>query len=251
LELLRPFFKTIQKECTIELNNGHSIYLNHYPAKCIDNLFCLTGHIHGLWKVQRNMINVSCDAWNFTPVSEDEIIFCMNAIRNHYDEHVFAGELPSNIELISGKEVFASEMIPPSGKKVFLAGPTPRDLDVKSWRPLMIKKLREAGYDGHILIPEKKNPEEGYDYDIQVKWEEKAIDSSDLILFWVPRKLDTMPGFTTNIEFGDLMKSGKIALGHPKNAEKMRYMIHKAEKYNIPYYNTMDDMIEYVIKKLK
>lgn len=47
------------------------------------------------------------------------------------------------------------------------------------------------------------------------------------------------------------MKSGKVVLGHPKNAEKMRYMIHKAEKHNIPYFNAVDDVVSHVIKSFK
>lgn len=248
---LKKIFSTVVVDAKLKLKNGETVFLNHYPANAVDNMFNFVGHIHGLWKVQRNSINVGCDAWNFLPVSEDELIFCMNAIRKFYDENVFAGELQANLSLIEGSDVYATDMIPPMGDKVFLAGPTPRDLDVKSWRPLMVKKLREAGYEGHILMPEKKNPEDGYDYDTQVEWEEKALSASDLVLFWVPRNLDNMPGFTTNIEFGELMKSGKAVLAHPKNAEKMRYMIHKAEKYNIPYFNKMEDAAEYISKKFK
>lgn len=248
---LEELFASVVEQGDLKLKNGEVVHLNHYPAKAVSDKFNIVGHIHGLWKVQRNSINVGCDAWHFTPVSEDEIIFCMNAVRKFYDINVFAGEVTANIELLPGKEVYATDMIPPLGDKVFLAGPTPRELDVKSWRPLMIKKLREEGYKGHILIPEKENPEEGYDYDTQVIWEERALNAADLIVFWVPRKLDTMPGFTTNVEFGEWMKSGKVILGHPKNAEKMRYMIHKAEKYKIPYYNTMDEVVSYVVKNFK
>lgn len=248
---LDELFASVVEKGDLKLKNGEVVHLNHYPAKAVSDKFNIVGHIHSLWKVQRNSINVGCDAWNLTPVSEDEVIFCMNAIRKFYDINVFAGEVTANVELIPGKEVYATDMIPPLGNKVFLAGPTPRELDVRSWRPLMIKKLREEGFKGHILIPEKENPEEGYDYDTQVVWEERALNSADLIVFWVPRKLDTMPGFTTNVEFGEWMKSGKVILGHPKNAEKMRYMIHKAEKYKIPYYNTMDEVVSYVIKNFK
>ena len=248
---LKKLFASVVVNADLELKNGETVHLNHYPGNAVEDKFNIVGHIHGLWKVQRNMINVGCDAWNFLPVSEDEIVFCMNAIRKFYDEHVFAGELSSNLNLIDGVDVFATDMIPPSGDKVFLAGPTPRELDVKTWRPQMVKKLREAGYEGHILMPEKENPEDGYDYDTQVVWEEKALNAADLIVFWVPRKLDNMPGFTTNIEFGEWMKSGKILLAHPKNAEKMRYMVHKAEKYNIPYYNTMEDVAKHVVKQFK
>ena len=70
--------------------------VNHYPEHGSKEMFNIVGHIHGLWRVQWNMINVSTDAWNYTPVSEDTIKFCMNAIDKFYDINVFAGELDIN-----------------------------------------------------------------------------------------------------------------------------------------------------------
>ena len=70
--------------------NGFVAKLNHYPTKIYDDEFGIFGHIHGLWKVQPNMVNVSVDAWHFNPVSEFEIIFIKNAIENgFYDDNVF------------------------------------------------------------------------------------------------------------------------------------------------------------------
>lgn len=250
LELLRPYFESMQIEGVVQLSIGKNVYLNHYPSKCVDSLFCLTGHIHGLWKVQRNMINVSCDAWHFTPVSEEQIIFAMNAVDKFYDDNVFAGELDCNLIKMDGLEVYAEDEIPKAGKKVFLAGSTPRSLDVQSWRPQMIQELRKSGYREHILIPEKKNREDGYDYDTQVEWEDKALNAVDLIVFWVPKNLDSMPGFTTNIEFGEWMKSGKVILGYPEQAYGMRYMNKKAVKYRIPTFGSMDDVCECVMEWL-
>lgn len=85
----------------------YTAYLNHYPSKCRNYLepytlnvfdqditcrkaqFGICGHVHGLWKVQRQIINVSVDAWHFKPVSADEIHFCWNAMNNFYDSEVF------------------------------------------------------------------------------------------------------------------------------------------------------------------
>ena len=235
----------------LELSNGESVHLNHYPDRADPYQFNIVGHIHGLWKVQRNMINVSTDAWHFTPVSEDQIVFAMTAIRKYYDGNVFAGELEQNIDNIIGNEIYAEEDIPALGTKVFLAGPTPRSLDVESWRPAIVKMLRESGYKGDILLPEKRNIEEGYDYVTQVAWESDALDASDLIIFWVRRNLETMPGFTTNIEFGEWMRSGKIVLGFPLDADKMRYMQMKAEKHDIETFEQMKPLAEYVAEILE
>jgi len=87
-EYLSIFFDEILKDKVIKIQN-REYYLNHYPGNCLDVEFAITGHIHGLWKVQKNMINVGVDAWHFRPVSEDEIDFCRTACEKHYDKHVF------------------------------------------------------------------------------------------------------------------------------------------------------------------
>ena len=94
-DLLNECFSEIYDELDITIQ-GINFYLNHYPSKCKEDKFNLTGHIHGLWRVQRNMINVGCDIWHFEPVSEDKIIFTHTAIKKYYDENVFAGELKCN-----------------------------------------------------------------------------------------------------------------------------------------------------------
>jgi len=86
--LLLKYFDKVLKEAFIEIN-GEKIYLNHYPVNCEDKNFSLTGHVHSLWKVKKNMINVSCDAWHFFPICEEKIKFTINAIRNFYDKNVF------------------------------------------------------------------------------------------------------------------------------------------------------------------
>lgn len=85
---LSHHFDSIEVETRLNLK-GVNFYLNHYPTNRRPEMFNLTGHIHGLWKVQRNMVNVGVDAWHFRPVSEDEIFYIKNAMENYYDENVF------------------------------------------------------------------------------------------------------------------------------------------------------------------
>src|SRR3989344_6570979 len=84
-------------------------------------------------------------------------------------------------------------------KSIFLAGPTPRTSDVQSWRPEALKILEEKGYDGVVFVPEKKpgNDNTKYSPSLASPWEHKMLDMSDIVLFWVPRDLETLPGFTT------------------------------------------------------
>lgn len=94
LHILEQYFDTVQNDLTVKLG-CNNVYLNHYPVKADEHIatsdhdFALTGHVHSLWKVKPGLINVSTDAWHFRPVSEDEILFCWNAMQNHYDQNVY------------------------------------------------------------------------------------------------------------------------------------------------------------------
>jgi len=50
--------------------------LVHDPAvSCVNrSMIFLCGHVHELFKVQMNVINVGVDVWDFFPVSEDQIM---------------------------------------------------------------------------------------------------------------------------------------------------------------------------------
>ncbi len=88
LSKLNYYYDEIYDEFSLMIKD-REYFLNHYPTNCIEKEFSLTAHIHGLWKVQKNMINVGVDAWHFKPVSEDTIDFCRNAIEKYYDQNVF------------------------------------------------------------------------------------------------------------------------------------------------------------------
>lgn len=119
---------------------------------------------------------------------------------------------------------YSDEKIILGNKSLFLAGPTPRSNKIKSWRNEAIKILAENNYDGIVYIPEFKNGFVKSDYMDQVCWEKEALNNANLITFWIPRKIPKMPAFTTNIEFGYWIKSGKVLYGRPENAEKMKYL---------------------------
>lgn len=124
--------------------------------------------------------------------------------------------------------IYAFESLPENGHSaIFLAGPTPRagigDPALQSWRRDAIDILERIGYKGDVLIPE---PRDGWrpDYNGQIEWECYGRKVADIIAFWVPRELTSMPAFTTNIEFGEDLPSGKVLYGRPDNAPKNRYL---------------------------
>lgn len=143
-----------------------------------------------------------------------------------------------------------------SNFSVFLAGPSPRSAAVKSWRPDMIKELRASGFIGDIIIPEYKDEYEStkpksFVYDKRISWEVHWLNKAHSILFWVPRNMSTMPALTTNIEFGEFMKSGKVILGYPEGAEHVQYMATRAKWLDIPVTNSISEAAAYVINKEK
>lgn len=110
-----------------------------------------------------------------------------------------------------------------SARSIFLAGPTPRSPDVKSWRPEAIECFEELGYFGNIIVPEPQNGVWKH-RDAQIDWEQYYLNRCDVVMFWVPRNMLTMPALTTNIEFGMYLDSGKLVFGAPPEAEHVWYM---------------------------
>lgn len=148
-----------------------------------------------------------------------------------------------------------SDMKPvPSPMTVFLAGPTPSDPNTPSWRPQAIEYLRSINFKGYVFVPERENGwSDNFEYDEQIEWEESALATSRCILFWIPRELEKMPAFTTNIEWGywTAKKPSKLVLGAPKDAPKMDYLRYYAEKLNIPNKTTLNEALDSVVEKLE
>jgi hypothetical protein len=149
-------------------------------------------------------------------------------------------------------QTYASEPNPTGVRKkkfsVFLAGPTPRSADVKSWRPAMLEALYRAGYSGNVFLPENRHLGSHYDFDQQIPWEVNGLYGCDLIVFWIPRNLKDMPGFTTNIEYGEWMHSGKIVVGFPEDAVNTRYIKKRCEMNGTPLFHSLEEMADYVCR---
>jgi len=147
--------------------------------------------------------------------------------------------------------IYAREPIPLAvTKSIFLAGPTPRNSTVKSWRPGAIKILEALGFNGHVYVPEDRGGIFKGDYTDQVEWESKALSAADVIVFWVPRNMQTMPALTTNVEWGIWADSGKAVLGCPPEAENVRYMQVMAERLKVPVAQTLDGVLTKALELL-
>lgn len=152
---------------------------------------------------------------------------------------------------------FTTEDIPLS-YSVFLAGPTPRSKDVLSWRPEAVELFKKYTDNLTLFIPEPNwysgitFEEVCLDMAEVIEWEHKALSIADIILMWVPRELDTMPAFTTNVEFGLNVKSGLLFYGRPDSAPKNYYLDYCYEKFTgRKFSNTLDHLINTVIQEIK
>lgn len=123
-------------------------------------------------------------------------------------------------------------------KSIFLAGPTPRSPDVPSWRPRAVELLRGMGFNGTVFVPEDgdcmaKYTDAQFKYDAQIEWELEALHSATVVAFWIPREIETMPAFTTNVEFGLFAARRNVVLGAPPEAPKMKYLEGIAHLYGL------------------
>lgn len=148
------------------------------------------------------------------------------------------------------KIIWAQEEPVVQGRSIFLAGPTLRTPGI-SWRREACRLMEDR--DCTVFIPEPRDfgacfsALEGFSvemYDRQVDWEQRCLEMADRIIIWVPRDLDLLPGFTTNIEFGMWARSGKAVIGWPSGAPKMRYYDYMARKHGIPCYSSLDEVIQ-------
>lgn len=145
--------------------------------------------------------------------------------------------------------VWAREPIPTDRPSVFLAGPTPRANEVPSWRPAAITELAAqwtAAKPLTVLTPESRGGIRAACYDDQVEWETTARATATVILFWIPRDEQTMPGYTTNVEFGLDAPTGRAVLGAPPDCpspQRNRYLIYIARRFGVPVCQSLPDTV--------
>lgn len=101
LEVYKKYFDSVSyfEDVTFQNDEGEGVDCRvvHYPSQSIPERFNLVGHIHGSWRVQKNMLNVGVDVWHFAPVSSEMVLFKFNAIKNFYDQDVWVGDHEANI----------------------------------------------------------------------------------------------------------------------------------------------------------
>lgn len=134
-------------------------------------------------------------------------------------------------------------------KSIFLAGPTPRDENTKSWRPEACELLEKLGFDGVVYEPEYSTWKPKASYVDQAEWEREALSNASVIMFWIPRSIPDMPAFTTNVEFGYWLHTGKVIYGRPDESKKNKYLdwLYKKDTNQEPYTN-LEDLLRAAIE---
>jgi len=138
---------------------------------------------------------------------------------------------------------------------IYLAGPTYRIIDGAEppigWRNKASQILES--WEGAVYIPEWRGgvKPEGWTYSRQVDWEMQAMENATVILFWIPRELPVLPAFTTNIEFGEFLQTGKIVVGAPKDAPNNRYIFERCSRSNVPTSHDLETCVLQAINLVK
>ena len=146
---------------------------------------------------------------------------------------------------------YSDQEIMKGEKSIFLAGPTPRGKDIISWRNEAIKILESLGFDGIVYVPEYSSWKPKADYVDQAMWERVGLSNATIIVFWIPRHLPDMPAFTTNVEFGYWLHTGKVVYGRPNDAEKIKYLdwLYKLD-YNEEPISSLEELLKICVKKI-
>jgi hypothetical protein len=143
---------------------------------------------------------------------------------------------------------------------IYLAGPTHRIKDnqtifLESWRTEAIRHFKKLDFNGLLIIPEWKDniKPKDWTYEKQIEWEDNAMQSSTVIMFWIPRYVNEgVLALTTNVEFGEYLYSGKITAGAPEDSDNNRYLRTKCEVYlDMPWHLDLRDLCKYTVKKLE
>lgn len=145
---------------------------------------------------------------------------------------------------------YSDEEVITNQKSIFLAGPTPRNLTLSQWRIDACKYLEEKGFDGIIYTPEYKSAKNMEGVLEQEMWERKALSNASVILFWVPRELPDMPAFTTNVEFGYWIHSGKVVYGRPDSSVKNDYLdfLYEIDTKEKPF-NDLEKLLDEAMRR--
>lgn len=155
------------------------------------------------------------------------------------------------------KIIYAPEPLPQRKEEtyVFLGGPIQGAPDWQNTVPEIqgvtwINPRRKEKISGGL---------ENEEYSRQVEWETIGLRISDYILFWIPEKIEDIPGRdyaqTTKIELTEnlVRRKGKnIIIGIAPKIYGRRYLVEKAKQYGITQiHNSLEDCISQLKEEIR
>jgi 8-oxo-dGTP diphosphatase len=135
-----------------------------------------------------------------------------------------------SLQIVRAQTPFPTKVV----KTLFLAGPSEPHGRPTAWRQEAIQILRDLRFDGHVFVPDFEEGWANGNLDAQFDWVTEAMDRADAIVFWVPRDLQTLHGYSTNIEWGLYARSRNVVWGAPEDAQLVGWAERYAKKYQVP-----------------
>ena len=85
-----PFVLEFDKDLCVNEADENELWLAHYPLQRHESLYSCVGHIHSLYQIAKNMVNVGVDAWSFRPVPIEWVLASRNSEKvGHWDANVY------------------------------------------------------------------------------------------------------------------------------------------------------------------
>ena len=142
-------------------------------------------------------------------------------------------------------------------KTVFLAGPI---MGAPDWHEELINKLKNENV---IIASPKRNKSKDFNYDEQVEWETTNLENADIIIFYLAKEKDNVPGRsyaqTSRLELGENLArikycktKQKIIVYGEEGFHGLNYIKLKIECYKnfATYYNDKDLFLNELIKEI-
>lgn len=142
-------------------------------------------------------------------------------------------------------------LIPKKKIYVFLGGPIQGATNWRDWIP-------NFGSDVELINPVRSENIDhltDYEYHRQVEWETLGLRISDIVLFWIPKEVVSIPGRdyaqTTKIELTEnLVRGKKVVLGIESGVNTRRYLVEKYKFYCGPN-STVGETFDQTMRLLK
>lgn len=123
---------------------------------------------------------------------------------------------------------------------VFLAGPIQ---GASEWQNTL------PNIPGVTYLSPRRDDYSNFDWDEQVAWENTGLRVADVVLFWIPEKVEEIPGRdyaqTTRTEIGEYLARGKkVIIGVHSGFSGRRYIATKSTQYGVKeIHDTLDGCV--------